>query len=88
MKIAFLPDAWEDYQFWLETDRKVLRRVNLVIRDCLREPFGGIGKPEPLRHDWAGWWSRRITDEHRLVYRVVGSGAAATLEIAQCRHHY
>lgn len=88
MKIAFLPDAWEDYKFWQETDRKVLKRVNRVIEDAAREPFAGIGKPEPLRHDWAGWWSRRITDEHRLVYRIVGEGAAATLEIAQCRHHY
>ena len=88
MTIAFLPGAREDYQFWLDTDRKVLKRVNLVIKDCVCEPLAGIGKPEPLRHDWAGWWSRRITGEHRLIYRVFGEGKAATLEIAQCWHHY
>lgn len=88
MRLAFLPAAWEDYRHWQEADRRVLKRLNRVIEDCLREPFSGVGKPEALKHDWAGWWSRRITDEHRLVYRVVGKPEVVTLEIAQCRHHY
>lgn len=88
MKLTFLDQGWEDYQLWQEQDRKALRRLNRLIEECRRTPFEGIGKPEALRHDWAGWWSRRISDEHRLVYRVVGDGAAQALEIAQCRKHY
>ena len=88
MKVTFLPQAWDDYLHWVEQDRKTLRRLNRLIEDCRRQPFEGVGKPEPLRHDWSGWWSRRITDEHRLVYRVAGEGATQALEIAQCRMHY
>ena len=88
MKVTFLPQAWSDYLHWAEQDRKTLRRLNRLIEDCRRQPFEGVGKPEPLRHDWSGWWSRRITDEHRLVYRVAGEGATQALEIAQCRMHY
>lgn len=84
MKLVFSPQAWEDYQHWLETDRKVLKRINLLIKDAVRNPTGGIGKPEPLRHALAGYWSRRITGEHRLVYKVVGD----QFWIAQLRHHY
>ena len=88
MKLTFLPQGWDDYIEWVEQDRKTLKRLNRLIEDCRRSPFAGIGKPEALRHDWAGWWSRRITDEHRLVYRVAGEGDAQALEIAQCRKHY
>ncbi len=88
MKVTFLPQAWDDYLHWVEQDRKTLRRLNRLIEDCRRQPFEGVGKPEALRHHWSGWWSRRITDEHRLVYRVVGEGATQALEIAQCRMHY
>lgn len=72
MNLVFSPQGWEDYQHWLETDRQVLKRINLLIKDTLRNPTEGIGKPEPLRHALAGYWSRRITDEHRFVYRGVG----------------
>ena len=88
MKLLWTEDAWEDYLHWQQVDPKVLTAVNTLIRDIAREPFKGLGKPEPLRHDLAGWWSRRITSEHRLVYRVSGKGAAQQIEIAQCRYHY
>ncbi|MCB1093170.1 MAG: Txe/YoeB family addiction module toxin [Verrucomicrobiae bacterium] len=84
MKLLFSEQAWEDYQFWLATDKAVLRRVNQLIRDTARDPFQGIGKPEPLRHSLKGYWSRRITEEHRLVYRVDGD----VLLLAQLRYHY
>ena len=88
MKPTFLPQGWDDYREWGEQHRKTQMRLNRLIEECRRDPFKGAGKPEPLRHDWAGWWSRRITDEHRLVYRVVGEGEGRALEIAQCRKHY
>ena len=84
MRLSWLPNGWKDYLYWQENDRKILTRVNEVIRDTLRNPFSGIGKPEPLRHALAGYWSRRIDDEHRIVYAVL-DGA---LLIAQLRHHY
>jgi toxin YoeB len=85
---SFDPVAWADYLFWFETDQKVLRKINELIRDCERSPFTGLGKPEPLRGEFAGWWSRRISDEHRMVYRVSGKGDAQALEIIQLRFHY
>ena len=88
MKLVFAPLAWEDYLHWQESDRAILVRVNATIKDALRSPFEGIGKPEPLRGDFKGWWSRRITGEHRLVYRVSGSGDTQSLEIASARFHY
>lgn len=88
MQIIFQPRAWEEYLFWQSSDRKMLDRINTVIQDSIRSPFKGLGKPEPLRGDWSGWWSRRIDSEHRLVYRIAGSGAEQRLEIAQCRYHY
>ena len=88
MKLTFLPQGWDDYLEWVEQDKKTLKRLNRLIEDCRRMPFAGLGKPEALRHHWAGWWSRRITDEHRLVYRVIGAGDTLALEIAQCRKHY
>ena len=84
MKLVFHENAWEDYLHWQQTDAKLLRRVNQLIKECARTPFEGTGKPEPLRGSLSGWWSRRITREHRLVYRVDGD----RLLIAQCRFHY
>lgn len=88
MKLLFTAEAWDDYVHWQQTDRNVLRRVNELVKDARRSPFSGIGKPEPLKGDLAGWWSRRITGDHRLVYRVSGKGPAQQLEIASCRYHY
>ena len=84
MRLVFSQEAWDDYLHWQKTDRKLLNRVNLLIREALRSPFEGIGKPEPLKHGLAGYWSRRINDEHRLVYRV----ESESVMIAQCRYHY
>ncbi|MBY6239707.1 Txe/YoeB family addiction module toxin [Methylosinus sp. Sm6] len=84
MKLVFAEQAWEDYLYWQAQDAKILERVNQLIEESLRTPFSGTGKPEPLRGDLRGWWSRRITLEHRLVYRVEGE----SLLIAQCRYHY
>jgi toxin YoeB len=88
VNIHFTPKGWAGYQYWDQHDRKMLARVNELIKATSRQPFAGIGKPEPLRNELAGWWSRRITQEHRLVYRVTGAGEAQTLEIAACRLHY
>lgn len=77
-----------DYQHWVEGDRALLARLNVLIADVRRSPFVGIGKPEPLRGEFSGWWSRRIDREHRLVYRVTGQGEEQTLVIAACRFHY
>lgn len=84
MNLIFAPDAWDDYLHWQQTDKAVTKRINLIIKDVLRTPFTGIGKPEPLRHTYAGCWSRRITEEHRLVYRVTDTG----IELVQLRYHY
>ena len=84
MNLVFSPQAWEDYQHWLQTDKKMIRRINELIKDTLQSHYDGIGKPEPLKHTLAGFWSRRITDEHRMVYRI----ATKNLEIAQLRFHY
>ncbi len=84
MKLIFSEQAWEDYLYWQAHDPKLLGRINDLIKDCARTPFKGVGKPEPLRGPLSGWWSRRITQEHRLVYRASDDG----LHIAQCRYHY
>ena len=84
MSLVFADKAWEDYLHWQAEDPKILMKINALIRDVLRDPFKGIGKPEPLKGALAGWWSRRISDEHRMVYRVV----AGDLQIAQLRYHY
>ena len=88
MNVVFLPQAWEQYLYWAARDPKMLARLNALIQDARRSPFRGIGKPESLRESLAGWWSRRINGEHRLVYRVQGKGADQVLEIMQCRYHY
>lgn len=84
MDLVWQDIAWEDYLYWQEHDKKVLHRINELIKDTLRNPFKGIGKPEPLKGKLAGNWSRRITDEHRLVYAVKDK----RLHILQCRFHY
>lgn len=84
MKLVFSEQAWEDYLHWQAQGEKLLRRINALIKECVRTPFEGIGKPEPLRGDLRVWWSRRIDREHRLVYRVQDDA----LHIAQCRYHY
>ena len=88
MKLLWTEDAWEDYVLWQKRDPKILQAINDLIRDVRRDPFRGLGKPEPLKHALAGWWSRRITGEHRLVYRVYGKGPNQVIEIIQCRYHY
>ena len=84
MKITFSESAWEDYLYWQKTDKKLLNKTNELIKAIIRTPYEGIGKPEPLKHGLAGYWSRRINDEHRLVYKVQDD----SLLIAQCRYHY
>jgi toxin YoeB len=88
VNLVFSPHAWQDYRYWCENDTKTLLRINALIEECLRNPFKGLGKPEPLRGELAGLWSRRINQEDRLVYRVIGKGAEQRLEIVQCREHY
>lgn len=84
MELIFLSPAWEDYLYWQKTDKKILKRINELIRQCQRTPYEGIGKPEPLKGDLSGWWSRRIDQQHRLVYRKEEKG----LYMLQCRRHY
>ena len=84
MRVSFTETAWDEYQHWTAQDRKTAKRINRLIADIQRNPFDGIGKPEPLKHQLSGYWSRRITDEHRLVYKV----EADTLVIRNCRFHY
>ncbi len=89
MRVVFSGTAWDQYLYWAATDRDVLLRINALIEDARRHLFSGIGKPEPLSGNLAGFWSRRITKEHRLVYRIVGQrGADQSIEIAACRFHY
>ena len=84
MKLVFADAAWEDYLYWQKQDRKMLERINKLIRETQRQAFSGVGKPEPLKHALSGYWSRRITDEQRMVYRLEGD----ELQIAQLRFHY
>jgi toxin YoeB len=84
MKLVFADEAWDDYLFWQQQDKKMLERINKLIKEIQREPFSGMGKPEPLKHALSGYWSRRINDEHRIVYKVEQDA----LWIAQLRHHY
>lgn len=84
MRLVFTPNGWDDYSYWVATDRQTVKRINRLIDDILRDPFTGIGKPEQLRHALAGSWSRRISEEHRLVYLVDGDDVV----ILQARYHY
>lgn len=84
MNLIFAEEAWEDYVYWQKQDKRMRDRINKLIRETQREPFAGVGKPEALKHALSGFWSRRITDEHRMVYRVEDT----TLQIAQLRFHY
>jgi toxin YoeB len=84
VRLVYSDEAWDDYLYWQKQDRKMVERINKLIQEVKRDPFSGVGKPEPLKHALAGFWSRRITDEHRMVYRVEGD----SLQIAQLRYHY
>jgi toxin YoeB len=84
MNVQFSANCWGEYVYWQQTDKKIVKKINELIKDCSRSSFEGIGKPEPLKHTYFGYWSRRITDEHRFVYKVEG----ATLTIVQVRFHY
>lgn len=84
MEIIFSEQAWEDYLYWQDHDKRIARRINALIKEICRDPFRGTGKPEPLKHALSGYWSRRINDEHRLVYKVEGD----SVSIAQLRYHY
>jgi toxin YoeB len=84
LKLIFSDNAWEDYLYWEKTDKKTLRRINKLIKEIKRNPFEGIGKPEPLKHALSGYWSRRINEEHRIVYKA----SSDAIHIAQLRYHY
>ena len=84
MILSFADDAWSDYLYWQQQDKKILKKINRLIKEIERNPFDGIGEPEPLKYNWSGYWSRRITIEHRLVYKVLDE----QILIAQCRYHY
>ncbi|SNY53154.1 toxin YoeB [Arsukibacterium tuosuense] len=84
MMLTFAQTAWEDYLYWQQTDKKTLKRINTLVKEIARQPFAGIGDPEPLKHNWSGYWSRRIDREHRLVYKVTDN----QIVIVQCRYHY
>lgn len=84
MRISWTPSAWKDYLYWQQTDKKKLKRINILIKEAIRTPFEGVGKPESLKHELQGFWSRRIDSEHRLVYRW----SESEIEIIACRYHY
>jgi len=84
MKILFSTQAWQDYLYWQETEKKTVKKIIELIKDIARSPFQGLGKPEPLKHAFSGFWSRRISQEHRIIYRLEGD----VIELAQLRYHY
>ncbi len=84
MILCWAEKAWEDYLYWQITDKKILKRINRLIKEIKRNPFEGVGDPEPLRHNWSGYWSRRIDREHRIVYKITDE----SLIVVQCRYHY
>ena len=84
MKVVFTELSWEDYLFWQKNDKQKLKRINELLKDISPNPYEGIGKPEPLKFNYAGFWSRRIDEEHRLIYRIV----EVEIQIAKCRFHY
>ena len=84
MKYFFVDESWEDYMYWQRNDKKILKRINALIKDISRQPYEGIGKPEPLKHNYRGYWSRRIDGEHRLIYQAGDD----EIRIVKCRFHY
>jgi len=84
MILSWAEHAWHDYLYWQTTDKKTLKRINMLIKEIKRQPFEGIGEPESLKHNWSGYWSRRINKEHRIIYKVTDKA----IIIAQCRYHY
>ncbi len=84
MRFVFVDESWEDYLYWQKTDKKILKRINTLIKDIARNPYEGIGKPEPLKHNYRGFWSRRINEEHRIIYQIKED----ELRIIKCRFHY
>jgi toxin YoeB len=84
MIITWAEKAWDDYLYWQQTDKKILNRINVLLKDIARQPYEGIGDPEPLKYNWSGYWSRRIDREHRLVYKA----ADEEIVVVQCRYHY
>lgn len=84
MNLTFADEAWDDYLYWQTYDKKILKRINNLLKDIKRDPIKGLGDPEPLKYNWSGYWSRRINKEHRLVYKVIENA----ILIAQCRYHY
>jgi toxin YoeB len=84
VKIVFSEHAWEDYLYWQRSDKKILQRINTLIKEIMHSPFQGMGKPEPLKHALSGYWSRRINDEHRIIYKITEEA----VQIAQLRYHY
>ena len=84
MNLTWSEKSWSDYLYWQKTDKKLLKKINELLKDTKRDPFNGLGKPEPLKYEYAGLWSRRITDEHRLVYKVYDD----TIGVVSCRYHY
>ncbi|MBN2263889.1 MAG: Txe/YoeB family addiction module toxin [Prolixibacteraceae bacterium] len=84
MKYIFVDESWDDYLYWQKTDKRMLARINNLLRDIKRQPFAGMGKPEPLKHKYRGYWSRRIDGEHRLIYKIKDD----EILIAKCRFHY
>ena len=84
MMISWAEKVWEDYLYWQQTDKKILKRINTLLQEITRQPYEGIGDPEPLKHNWSGYWSRRVDREHRLVYKVRDKG----IVVVQCRYHY
>ncbi len=84
MILYWAENAWDDYLYWQSIDKKIIKRINLLIKDIQRRPFNGIGDPEPLKHNWSGYWSRRIDKEHRIIYKLTDEA----LYIVQCRYHY
>lgn len=89
MNILFAAEAWSQYNYWQKEDKKVVSRINDLLKNIQRNPYQGIGKPEPLRHEYKGYWSRRINKEHRLVYRIVGDNESSQrIEVLACKFHY
>ena len=83
-EVSFWPTAWDDYRHWQDSDPKTINKINALIKECRRRPFKGTGKPEPLGGNLSGWWSRRTTSEHRVVYRVAGSSDERVLQVVEC----